>query len=120
FITNLPINIYGVTILLFQPPDNWPFLLAILFLLLIQSGGLICGLMPMISITSSIKCSTKHLLLIQPLLGAKFVRDKIRLLNYYEQFDSAKEVAFTIGSIGKVTKNSIFQVIAVFEYRCSH
>src|SRR5699024_8376595 len=77
-----------------------------------QMIGFILMMSAMMHVPDYVHRSSHYLVGLQARLDQQYLREKIKLLSHYEQLTdpSGKKVAFSIGSVAKITRLNSFQV----------
>ena len=110
FVTNLPIAVSFQAMLLLQKNLTTGQTLIMASFEIIQILVTIGAVTNMCTTIDDIYSSPRYLVKIQQFIYWQFLRDKLKLMCYYEQMHNRKRFGFTVGIFGRISKKSVTKV----------
>lgn len=111
FLVNFAYNVYLVTSLFFKENLLLTNRFVISFFIYVQLCCIVSSSLSMIRITEAIHCIDKTIITSNSIGFSRNAGKKLKLMTFYEFAHSVeRKITFTVGPIGKVTREALFQV----------
>lgn len=107
--SQLPVNVYMLADLFYSKPRPEIFTLMFLILAVQMFTYSLCSLV-LAEASRTFHSPSRLFVPVQALIGQGSLRFKLKIMAYFERIHSINKIAFTIGPLGKITYESLFEV----------